>query len=425
MATTSGGGGLGAPLGRTYPEWGDPGNTLGELIILQMTGAGGKDLPKNPFIIGKSVEQFAGPVESAKSENKGASYILHTRKPQQAKKLLTMTKLLDETNIIIQTHTKLNTCQCVISSVDLLDLTEEFIQKHLEDQKVSYVKRITRKVNGERVNTTALILTFSKTTYPKHVKVGLLRVATKPYYPNPMLCFGCFKYGHLKTRCTNTKICFNCSESYHGDECTKSPNCHNCKGNHRPGNRTCPVYKHEECIVHTKIDLNLSFPEARERVEQGNGTYAQVAAQNRLDQRKLDHLLEATQKKDEQIAKLIEITKLKDQKIKQLEQKLTKMHDLLERELRKEKDYTNLETAPFKPAATEDKPGIQTLKSKRPIRPINPDDTSPDGRSRSPLQKIPFNTPDNIEPIQQEFVMLTDSEVLNEGQNNSKKNVQH
>lgn len=424
MATTSGGGGLGVPLGRTYPEWGDPGNTLGELIILQMTGAGGKDLPKNPFIIGKSVEQFAGPVESAKSENKGASYILHTRNPQQARKLLTMSKLLDETNIIIKTHTKLNSCQCVVSSADLLNLTEELIQKHLEDQKVSYVKRITRKVNGERVNTAALILTFNKTTYPKHIKVGLLRIPTKPYYPNPMLCFGCFNYGHPKVRCTKTKICFNCSDCYHGDECTKPAYCLNCEGSHRPGNRTCPVYKHEENIVHTKIDLNISFPEARERVKQGNSTYSQVAAQNRLDQQKLNNLMEAVKKKDEQIAQLVGINKSNEQKINQLEQKLTKMHDLLERELRKEKDTQQLPTVlPTVPATI---PLNQSTKIKRPNRPNNSDDTSPDGRSRSPLPKITCNdTLDNNDPIQQQIDIEIDSEVLNEGQNISNQNVQH
>lgn len=292
------------------------------------------------------------------------------------------------------------------------------------------MKRITRKVNGETVNTTALILTFDKTTYPKHVKVGLLRVATKPYYPNPMLCFGCFKYGHPKSRCTKPRICYNCSESHHGDECSKQAYCLNCEGSHRPGNRTCPVYKHEEKIVHTKIDLNLTYPEARERVDQGNSTYAQAAAQNRLDQQKLDNLLKAVQQKDEQISKLMELNKSKDQKITELEQKLTKMHNILERELREKFSKNPTPDPTRKPIEIKDLLGLQSSKEKRPSRKNKLDEISPERRSRSPILKT--NTELTFDDTTKQHRMndetdffLSETEVLNEEQKQLDQNLRY
>ena len=90
----------GGSVGRRLPLYMDPTNKFGELTFLQLTGKDSTALPKNPFIIGKSVEACAGgPIESAKSEAQGTKYTLRVRDPIQVAKLLKMTKLFDKTDI--------------------------------------------------------------------------------------------------------------------------------------------------------------------------------------------------------------------------------------------------------------------------------------------------------------------------------------
>lgn len=345
MASTSGGD-PGGSFGRTLPVFMDPRNEFGALTTLLMTGKNGKALPLEPFIIGKSIEDLIGPIEDAVSEDKASKYVLRTRKPAQVEKLLTMTELVDGTEVEVVLHPKLNISRCVISSVDLLEKGEDELEKQLGNQGVIKAKRIMRN----KENTAAIVLTFNRAVYPKDVKVGVLRVQTRPYYPNPMLCFNCFEYGHPSRICQNPKRCFNCSQTHEERDCEAAAFCRNCEKDHRPSNRQCPIYKLENDIIRTKIDFNITFAEARKRVAAGNGSYAQVAAQPRLDRIKLNALnaqiaeqrmtieklekalqnkqemdgkinevLEQNKEKERQINALLEHLKQRDEKIAKIE----------------------------------------------------------------------------------------------------------
>lgn len=297
------GGDPGGSNGRTLPVYLDGRNEFGAVTTLLMTGKDGKNLPIEPFIIGKSLELCAGPIELAKSENKSTRYVIQTRKPTQVEKLLKMTQLIDGTEVSVVLHPRLNVSRCVISAYDLLEKDEAEIVQEMSSQGDIAVRRIL-KANKEK--TTAIILTFNRSVYPANVKIGVLNFKTRPYYPNPLLCFGCYEYGHPRVGCTNPKRCYNCSQNHEEkDVCDHAPFCRNCGKDHRPSSRQCPIYKNEMDIIRTRIDHNISSAEARKRVAAGNGSYAQVAAQPRLDQARMDAL----------IAKLVE----KDKKIEQLE----------------------------------------------------------------------------------------------------------
>ncbi|XP_055632836.1 uncharacterized protein LOC129773264 [Toxorhynchites rutilus septentrionalis] len=284
----------------------DPGgsrNEFGAVTTLLLTGKNGTNLPCNPFIIGKSIENFAGAIESAKSEAKCTRYILRTRSATQVKKLLQMSQLFDGTEVSIVLHPTLNISRCVISSFDLLPLSGEVIEKELNGQGVIKARRILK---SNKENTPAIILTFNKSIYPETVKVGVLRVRTRPYYPNPMLCFKCYEYGHPRLNCPNDiKRCYNCSNEHEKREtCEEQPFCRNCKGDHRPSSRQCEIFKTEVAVIRTKIDYNLSYVDARKRVATGNGSYAQVAAQHRLDHARLNTLSNQLKEKQAEISKL-------------------------------------------------------------------------------------------------------------------------
>lgn len=329
--TSPTGGDPGGSLGPRLPLFMDPQNEFGRLTILQMTGIDGVNLPVDPYLIGKSIELVVGDsaIESASSEQT-KRYTIRVRNPVHVEKLIKMTKLIDGTPISITPHPTLNISKCVISSYDTICYTEEELLENLGPQNVMKVQRITRMENGNRVNTPAIILTFNQTTYPGHVKVGLLRIATRPFYPNPLLCYNCFNYGHSKVRCSAAKRCHNCSAEFHDENCQESPVCCNCKGDHRSTSRTCPIYQKEVAVVKLKVDDNLTYHEARRRVAEGNLTYAQAAAQTRLDTSKIEALMEENKKKDEIINKLIADNKKKDDTILKLLEDVNQKNQQLE-----------------------------------------------------------------------------------------------
>lgn len=300
------------------------GNELGSLTYLQLRSKDEKNNPlmSDPFIVGESVEVAAGgPIEGASTEAQGTRYMLKVRNQAQVNKLLKLTTLSDGAEVVVNFHPNLNISRCVISCYELIRMAENDILHNLARQGVIRVQRITRKVNGERANTSTLILTFNRCNYPSHVKIGLLRTPTRPYYPNPLLCYGCARYGHSSVRCPGPKRCLNCSAEHEiaRDEiCNEDAHCINCNGPHRPNNRQCPVFKKEMEVIRLKVDHNLTFSEARKRVDQQLGSYAAAAAQQTADRKKLEELEKRMEQKDEYIAHILGEMKKKDEQIEKL-----------------------------------------------------------------------------------------------------------
>lgn len=308
---------------KRWPALGQLQNDFGELTYLQLRSKDErKPLSSDPFIVGLSVEAAAGgPIEDAATEAQGTRWTLKVRNQAQVTKLLKLTTLSDGADVIVEPHPNLNVSRCVISCYEIVRMSEQDILHGLTSQGVMRVQRITRKEQGNPVNTPALILTFSRCNYPSHVKIGLLRVATRPYYPNPLLCYGCVRFGHPRARCPGPKRCLNCSAEHElaeGETCPAAAHCINCNGQHRPNNRQCPVYKKEVEVIRLKVDHNLTFPEARKRVEQGLGSYAAAAAQQTATQRRLEELEKKMEAKDVLISQLMAAMKEKDDKIEEL-----------------------------------------------------------------------------------------------------------
>lgn len=60
----------------------------------------------NPFIVGKSMKDLVGEIESATTEANG-SYLLRVRNPVQVKKLLELKEMCDETAVSVTDHPRL------------------------------------------------------------------------------------------------------------------------------------------------------------------------------------------------------------------------------------------------------------------------------------------------------------------------------
>ncbi|XP_058811244.1 uncharacterized protein LOC131676139 [Topomyia yanbarensis] len=215
-----------------------------------------------------------GGYESAHSEDRCSRYVLDVRNQKQVQTLLALKKLLDGTPVEINYHRTLNTCKCVVSSFDLIHMSEEDLLAEWKGRKVTEVHRITRPtLDGGREKTNTLKLTIFGTTIPEHLFVGPIRIPTRIFYPAPMVCFQCLQYGHSKTRCKSKEVCPNCSKSAHvaeGERCIEPAYCRNCEGPHSASSRDCPAYKIEKEIMRIKVEQGISFNEARKNYNARN-----------------------------------------------------------------------------------------------------------------------------------------------------------
>lgn len=287
MASTSGGMDppLFSPNDRTLPDWMDGDGSHGVLMVLQLKmKVEGKPLPKNPFIIAKTVLQTAGKIASAYSENRGLSMVLKVRSEKQAQQLKRIDKLIDGTEIVIIDHPTLNQNRCVVSCSQTIGMSETQLMEELKEQGVVGVRKFTRVVNGTKTETASMVLTIKGTVKPEFIFFGFQRCNARLYIPSPMLCFNCYEFGHSKMRCNNAAVCRHCSTTHEQQmdtegrpSCKKAGFCKNCQGNHGPSSRNCPRYVEEAEIAKIRTEQKISFSEAKQLVTARKSTTSYAA----------------------------------------------------------------------------------------------------------------------------------------------------
>ena len=119
------------------------------------------------------------------------------------------------------------------------------------------VRRIIIKRDGDTIKTGTYILTFSRPTPPRKLRVGYLSVEVDLFIPNPLHCFQCQKFGHGRDSCKGKAICFRCGQDGH-DNCQNPAKCINCKGDHPATSKDCPVWKKEKEVQRVKTE-NLTW----------------------------------------------------------------------------------------------------------------------------------------------------------------------
>ena len=137
---------------------------------------------------------------------------------------------------------------------------------------MSEARRISVWRDGVKKSTNTIVLTFRTAILPKTLKIGYLNVGVDIYIPNPLQCYSCFRFGHHERKCRlglSSKLCRRCGETAndHDENCTRKPKCINCSGEHISTSKACDFWKKEKEIVTIKYKENVSFPEARKKVE--------------------------------------------------------------------------------------------------------------------------------------------------------------
>lgn len=156
----------------------------------------------------------------------------------------------------------------VVTCREVDELSDEQLRREtwLQAQGVIDVRRF--KKDGP-----TMVLTLCRRVAPAAIYFGYLRCVTKPYTQPPLQCFRCYKYGHLKSRCSSKEVCRNCSTKHQIERdsagrtiCSKPALCLHCNGPHSPASRTCPKYLEEEEIEQVRITCGISPQEARQVV---------------------------------------------------------------------------------------------------------------------------------------------------------------
>ena len=140
-------------------------------------------------------------------------------------------------------------------------MDEEEIKKELQPQGIIAVKKIS-------IRHSLYVLTIKGQTIPKRINIGYLKKETRPYIPNPQRCFQCQKFGYTKNSCKGKAVCAGCGEEGHNlDDCQNEPKCVNCQSDHVAISIGYPKWKIEKDIVTLKYTENISFADARKRLQ--------------------------------------------------------------------------------------------------------------------------------------------------------------
>ncbi|GBM26671.1 hypothetical protein AVEN_241327-1 [Araneus ventricosus] len=194
----------------------------------------------------------------------------HTVSPFLVQKLLTScigeiqnVKKLRSGDLLVQVDSKQAS---VISK--LTHLEAEFLEE-LRDQNVCAARRINIRRDGRLIPTQHVVLTFQTPVLPKSIKAGYINCKLRPYIPNPLRCFKCQRYGHSQQSCRGTDpVCGKCAESGHETNvCPDTFKCRNCSGPHVASSKSCPTWIFEKEVIAVKIKRNITFPEARQIVQ--------------------------------------------------------------------------------------------------------------------------------------------------------------
>ncbi|XP_055928789.1 uncharacterized protein LOC129981395 [Argiope bruennichi] len=190
---------------------------------------------------------------------------INTKK--QAQQIIKL-KALADIPVSVNSHTSLNFSKGVITCGELFNVSLEEISHELKPQGVTQVRQITIRREGQILPTKHYILTFHSPNIPEYIYAGHIKLPVRPYIPNPLRCYQCQRYGHSKVNCRGTLTCARCAEKGPDSQlCTAKEKCVNCGGDHPSYARSCPRWNLEKQVTSLKIKENLSYPEARRRVQ--------------------------------------------------------------------------------------------------------------------------------------------------------------
>lgn len=111
----------------------------------------------------------------------------------------------------------------------------------------------------------------------KEVVVGRIIYKTTKYIESPPICQNCLTIGHTVRVCRSKARCSKCGGQHSRDNCNEEIKCFRCGEKHEATEKRCTVYKSEKSARNLAKSENLNLREARQKVNKGTTTWAEVA----------------------------------------------------------------------------------------------------------------------------------------------------
>ncbi|GBN58873.1 hypothetical protein AVEN_156204-1 [Araneus ventricosus] len=236
------------------------------------------------FLVEKAISGYLGEIPSVRKLRSG-DLLVEVSSQKQAQIIIKLNNLAS-VPVTSTPHASLNFSKGVVSCGELLNTSIEEIADKLKSQGVTHVRRMSMRKGGQLLDTKHLVLTFHGSKIPESIKAGYMKLAVRHYFPNPLRCFKCQRFGHSKASCRWTLTCARCAETGHdSSDCTTSEKCVNCKGSHTSISRSCSAWKFEKEVIAEKVKNNLSYIEARRIFKSRTptlGTSYAIAAKKKL-----------------------------------------------------------------------------------------------------------------------------------------------
>ena len=265
----------------------EPNNLPNQPVLkqIQITSADSKlgVLSKmNPFHIAREINEICGDVENIEHRRSG-SLLIVTKSVEQAKLLLKIKTLSKkQIPVIVTPDWGQQTVQGKVFIPQFADDPLEDLLEMLKPQGVVGIRKMFH--DPKRVESSLYVLTFLGQTCPNKIRVGYTSAYVDKYYPSPLRCGKCCRWGHSSQICHSGSVCSNCGGKGHiRNECKAAlPRCINCRGAHDATSKECLKYINEKEICRVKVDEDISFREARIRVM---SIQANVANKNTINQK--------------------------------------------------------------------------------------------------------------------------------------------
>ena len=222
----------------------------------------------NSFAKGDELTRIlGGPYEWHRSTPAGPILIC-CKDATQVTKLLGIDNFLGVT-IDSEIAYNINTVQGVISDPSICDMPVELILEKLKDQHVVNVRPIFKGTESDRTRSNYIVISFRLRKLPRRIFLGRERHNITPYRTYAMQCTNCWWFGHKAERCNRSRTCKHCCKTgdrNHDYETCAIANteirCKNCKGNHTPDNKDCPVWFKQSSIAKIRTNYQVSFKRA-------------------------------------------------------------------------------------------------------------------------------------------------------------------
>ena len=243
-------------------------NTARQVVITNISASAPPLSLMNPFKIANEIDSLCGAVSRVNHRRNG-SILITTNTFEQTQELFeTSTFCGVEVKAEISWGSALS--QGKIYAPELLSILIDELLISLTSKGVVGIRKLLQ--DPAKVNSPLFVVSFLCPKLPDNIKIGYAIYKLDPYYPNPLRCTNCWKWGHTKSTCHGKMTCSSCSIARHvSADCTTGILCcPSCKGHHSALSKECPNYQVEHKIFELKTNKNISYQEARSIVTTPN-----------------------------------------------------------------------------------------------------------------------------------------------------------